>query len=157
MSEEIERQVLEIIATDRIDIPISSMSGKLKRAKPKLAKAVPIPAGYVFDGDRVYARTESHDKMKARGMKKGIEKFEGEFPRYGKILRGYVEEQRALSETHLYFGMNEGCRITSNDYMKVMTDLGFTELTAERLYPELMDISRRLSRKRDEERSILIG
>ena len=40
MTENLEGQIIEILATDRIDVPISSMSGKLKRAKPKLAKAV---------------------------------------------------------------------------------------------------------------------
>lgn len=35
-----ERQLIELIATDRIEMPISSMSGKLKRQKPKLAQAV---------------------------------------------------------------------------------------------------------------------
>jgi hypothetical protein len=54
--------------------------------------------------------------------------------------------------------MNEGCRITSNDYMGVMTDLGFTEATARDLYPELMDVSRNLAKQRDEgERSILVN
>jgi hypothetical protein len=40
-----------------------------------------------------------------------------------------------------------------------MTNLGFTETTAKRLYPELMNISRNLAKKRDEgeERSILIN
>lgn len=154
MSKETERQILEIIATDRIDIPISSMSGKLKRAKPKLAKAVDLPED--FFGDRTYARIEKTDEDKARGMKEGIEKFEENFPRYGRILRGYIEEQRKFRETHLYFGMNSGCRLTSSDYMSVMKNLGFTEATAERLYPELMDISRKMSRKRGEERSIMV-
>ena len=39
-NETLERQIIQLIATDRIDIPISSMSGKLKRRKPKLAEAV---------------------------------------------------------------------------------------------------------------------
>jgi len=154
----IEKQVIELIATDRIDIPISSMSGKLKRAKPKLAKTINL-SEYEdnFKGNRVYARIESDDKMKARGLKKGIEKFSEEFPRYGKILKGYIEEQRALKETSLYFGMNNGCRLNSDDYLGVMENLGFTEKTARDLYPDLMNISRNLSRKRNEERSILIG
>ncbi len=156
--ENIEKQIIEIIATDRIDIPISSMSGKLKRRKPKLAKEVSLAPGEDFEGDRVYARVVSEDRMKARGMKEAIDKFSEEFPRYGKILQGYIEEERALSETHLYFGMNSGCRLTSTDYMGVMESLGFSEFTARSLYPELMDISYKLSRKREEsERSILIG
>ena len=155
MTQNIERRVIEIIATDRIDIPISSMSGKLKRTKPKLAKAVSQPKRG-FEGERAYARIKEEDREKARGMKEGIVKFEGNFPKYGKILRGYIEEQRTIREKHLYFGMYEGCRLTSADYMGVMTDLGFSEGMAERLYPELMDISRKLSKKRDEERSIMV-
>ncbi len=95
--------------------------------------------------------------MKARGMKQGIERFENKFPRYGKILKGMIEEQRANSEINLYLGVHEGCRLTSNDYMGVLTDLGFSEIRADTLYKELMKVSRNLSRNRDEERSILIG
>jgi hypothetical protein len=53
--------------------------------------------------------------------------------------------------------MNPNCRLTADDYMNVMSDLGFTEATARTLYPELMDVSRKMSRQRDEERSILVG
>ena len=151
-----ERQILEIIATDRIDMPISSMSGKLKRKKKKLAQELELQDNY-FEGDRVYARIEDSDMMKARGMKDGIEVFSQEFPRYGTILKGMIEEERAKSETHLYFGINPECRLTSGDYMDVMTNLGFSEQRAEGLYQELMKVSRNLNKKRDEERSIMIG
>ena len=156
MAQELERQLIEIVALDRIDRPISSMSGRIKRKKPKLAQAVELPRKN-YQGDRVWARVSDKDEQKARGMKEGIEKFEAEFPKYGRILRGYIEEQRTVRETHLYFGMNEGSKISANDYMAVMQDLGFTPATAERLYPELMDISRKIARKRDEERSVLIN
>jgi hypothetical protein len=152
-----EKQLIEIIATDRIDIPISSMSGKLKRAKPKLAKALDFKGKKSFEGDRSYARVESKDKMKARGMREGINLFAQEFPRYGKILNGMIEEKRAKKETHVYFDLYQGCKLSTNDYMSVMTDLGFSEQRAEGLYQELMKVSRNLSRKRDEERSIMIG
>jgi hypothetical protein len=156
MTETLERQLIEIVAMDRIDRPISSMSGKLKRRKPKLAKAVELPDNE-YEGERTWARVDEEDKQKARGMKEGIEKFEKNFPKYGRILRGYIEEQRTVREKYLVFGMNNGCRITSQDYMGVMKELGFTPAIAERLYPELMDISHKLKRKRDEtERSILI-
>jgi len=158
MTEPLERQIIEVIATDRIHIPISSMEGKLKRKKPKLGKEVDLgDYDNNFQGDRVYARVEPENKMKARGMKEAIDVFEVRHPKYGAELRGLIAEQRELSETHLYFGVNEGCRLTADDYMGVMTDLGFTENTAQQLYPNLMDISRNMSRKRDEERSVLIG
>ena len=53
--------------------------------------------------------------------------------------------------------MNENCRLSEGDYMGVMESLGFTQTMARNLYPELMQVSRNLSKKRDEERSILIG
>jgi hypothetical protein len=150
-----ENELVKLVAMDRIEIPISSMSGKLKREKPKYAARLEIEDS--FEGERAYARVESEDILKARGMKDAIAEFGKEFPRYGKILQGKIEEKRAKRETHLYFGMNEGCRITSDDYMGVLTDLGFSETRAREFYPELMNVSRNLSRKRDEERRVLIG
>jgi|SRR3989344_3492557 len=154
----LEEQIIELIATDRIDIPISSMSGKLKRKKPKLAEEIDLSefsGNYV--GERVYARIESEDEKRARGMKEGIGLFSKKFPKYGKILTDMIEEKRSKHEIYLYFGMKEGCHLTTIDYLHVMTDLGFTETTAHRLYPELIDIGNRLLKKRDNERSIMIG
>lgn len=155
----LERQVVELVATDRLSIPIKSMAGKLDRARPKLALDItnnPDFTGY-FQGERCYARVDYEDQMKARGMREGIEIFSAHYPRYGAILNGVIEELRAMKETHLYFGMNKGTRITADDYLDVMTNLGFTPTEAEQLYPRLMDISRKLSRKRGEERSVMIG
>jgi hypothetical protein len=159
LGESVERQVIELIAHDRIEIPISSMSGKLKRAKPKLAGAIDLSEyGGIFTGERVYARVESEDKDKARTMKEAVAEFANEFPKYGAILKGKIAEKRARKETHLYFGMQEGRRLTTADYMSVMTGLGFSEGMAEGLYGSLMDASRKLSKARAEgERSILIG
>jgi hypothetical protein len=154
---DLERQVIELIATDRIDMPISSMSGKLKRQKPKLAEGIDLGGRSRYSGERVYARVENEEKEKARGMREGVNEFARKFPQYGIILNGIIEEKRVERETHLYFGMQDGCRLTADDYLGVMRSLGFTEATARNLYPELMDISRNLSRQRNEERSILIG
>lgn len=160
MVEELEREIIQVIATDRIDRPISSMSGKLKRSKPKLAKGIDLSEyDNDFKGERVYARIEeASGVMKARGMRDAIDLFARKYPRYGEILGGLIAEQREISETHLYFGVNEGRRLTAEDYMGVMTNLGFTDATSRALYPELMDISRNMARKRQEtERSILVG
>lgn len=157
MTEQLEREIIRLIATDRIDKPISSMSGKLKRAKPKIARGIDLGSDS-FTGDRAYARIEETDTQKARGMRGGIANFSEAHPKYGRILNGMIEEQRTQRESHLYFGMQTGRRLTSNDYMGVMTDLGFTEGTARGLYTELMDISHKLARSRNEsERRIMLG
>jgi hypothetical protein len=157
MTENIERKIIDLIAADRIEMPISSMSGKLKRQKKKLAGNVDFGEEGQYTGERVYARVENEDTFKARGMSDGIAKFTAEFPRYGAILKGMIEEQRAVRETTLYFGVNDRCRLTDDDYMGVMKDLGFGDVTARNLYRELVQVSRNLARKRDEERGILIG
>jgi hypothetical protein len=157
MTEQLERQVIELIAADRIHIPISSIDGKLKRQKPKIAQAIQLP-GARFQGERVYARVKVDDVTeKARTMREAIDVFAEQYPRHGKILNGLIEETRQAKETNMYFGVQEGCRLTAEDYLGVMQNLGFTEAGARNLYPELMNVSRNLARKREEERSILIG
>ena len=157
MTETFERQIIELIAVDRLHIPISSMDGKLKRQKPKIAQAIQLP-GTRFQGERVYARVSVDDVTeKARTMRDAVDAFAEQYPRHGKILNGIIEETRQYKETNLYFGVNQGCKLTADDYLGVMENLGFTEATARNLYPELMDVSRKISRKRDEERSVLIG
>ena len=157
MDSQTERQLVQLIATDRIEIPISSMSGKLKRQKPKLASAINLDQWQGnYQGGRVYGRVEVEDKLKARKISEAVDEFITKYPKYGEILSGIIEEKRSERETHLYFGVNEGCRLTSDDYMDVMRNLGFTEATANGLYSELIDVSRKISRKRKEERSVLI-
>ncbi|PIN88921.1 hypothetical protein COU57_06935 [Candidatus Pacearchaeota archaeon CG10_big_fil_rev_8_21_14_0_10_32_14] len=157
-NEGLERQVIELIATDRISIPIRSMGNKLYKARSELAQKIDLDEFKgKYKNERVYARVENEDHEKARGMKEAIEKFEAKYPKYGEILQGYIAEKRTNREVHLYFGMNEGKRLTAEDYLGVMTDLGLSAATAERLYPELIEVSRKLSKARDEERSVLIG
>lgn len=157
-NENIEQRVIRLIATDRIEIPISSLSGKLKRKKPKMAKDIQLPESQRYNGERVYARVETEDLMKARTMKEAVADFAEQYPAHGKILDGLIAEKRLQKETHLYFGVRDGCRLTQEDYLGVMRDLGFGETTARGLYSELIEVSRDLAKKRGSpERRVLIG
>jgi hypothetical protein len=156
MAEQLERQLIGLIAADRLDVPISSMSGKLKRMKPKLARAIELPTGK-YQGERVYARVEAEDRLKARTMSEAVDEFCTQYPKYGEALTQIIEDKRSISEIYLHFGMQEGCRLTADDYLGVMANLGFNESSARNLYGPLMETSRQITRKRDEERSILIG
>jgi len=155
----LEIQIIGLIATDRIHIPISSMEGKLKRQKPKLAKAIDLSEyKNKFVGERVYARIKTDDiTQKARTMSEAVDEFAEKYSRHGKILKGMTEEKRQAKESNLYFGINSGCRLTADDYLGVMENLGFSGQYAEDLYQDLMKVSRSLSKKREEERSILVG
>jgi len=156
IDETLERQVIELVAADRSYIPVSSMDGKLKRIRVGLAQAIQVPGGK-YNGERVYARVDDDDCMKARGIKEGIEEFAKQYPKHASILTGLIEEQRMERETHLYFGINPGCRLTAEDYLGVMANLGFTEAQARTLYNPLIETSRAIAKKRDEERSVMIG
>jgi hypothetical protein len=154
-----ERKILELIARDRIEIPFSSLYQKTKRAKKSQAVEIAgdlAEIGGRFEGERAFAYVSSEDNEKARTMKEAVAEFSQDFPRYGKILQGKIAEKRKQSENVLYFGMNSGCRLTSDDYMGVMKNLGFSESTAYRLYPEVVETSRKLQKMRDEARSILV-
>lgn len=159
MSQELERAVIGLVATDRLYRPSSSFDGKLERRRPKIAKAIIGCKEFdgSFQGDRAYARFEADNKQVARGMRDGITKFTQEFPQYGAILNGMIEEKRAKSEKHLYFGMQDGRRLAHEDYMSVLTDMGLSEQRAEQYYEVAIEISRTLQKKSgDIERSVLV-
>ena len=160
MTEDIERRVIDLVATDRIYVPLSSFDGKLKRSRPKQGKAIDSQEDFngSYQGERTYARVVEEDHQKARGLREGVDKFSEEHPKYGRILNGMIEEQRTKREKHLYFGMQKDRRLTQDDYMKVMQDLGLSQAKSEQFYPVVMEISRNLTRKRNgDERSVLIG
>ena len=91
-------------------------------------------------------------------MSDAVAKYCEEHPAEGKVLTQYIEDERAVKEIYLHFGVQEGKRLTAEDYLGVMENLGFSPATARSLYPELMDISRKIQTKREyAERSILIG
>lgn len=155
-NETLERQVIELIAADRIFIASSSIDNKLKRVRPKLARAVELGKSK-YSGERVFAYINDEEGKKARGMASAINTFCERHPNYGKELKGLVAEQRTVTEPTLYFGMQPGCRLTADDYLGVMADLGFTESQARGLYEPLIDTSRAIAKKRDETRSIVLG
>ncbi|MBI2124899.1 hypothetical protein HYT92_03850 [Candidatus Pacearchaeota archaeon] len=90
-------------------------------------------------------------------MKDAVEEFAREYPSYGRILKGKISEKRVEREKHLYFGMNSGCRLSSDDYVEALASLGISGRAAQSLYPELLEISRKLEKARDEERSVIVG
>jgi len=155
-NEKLERQVIELIAADRIFITSSSINNKLQKVRPNLAKAIDLNGNYF--GERVYARVETEDcTEKSRTIREAVNDFAERYPRHGKILNGMIEETRDAKENNLYFGINPGCRLTADDYLGVMSNLGFSEAQSRALYTPLIETSRAIAKKRNEERSILIG
>lgn len=154
-----EKVVLELIATDRLYIPMSSLGKKLERSRKSLAKGIAEVVGTEgFDGERFYARVEEEDREKARGMREAVDLFKQKHPAYGRELEDMIREKRNVREKHLEFGMQPEKRLTADDYLGVMQSLGFTEATARAMYPDLMQVSYSLQKKRNfEQRSVIVG
>lgn len=153
-----ENTIIELIARDRLEIPLSSMYQKVKRVKKKDAEGLADKLGKdKFESERVFAFSETEDKMRARGVKEAVEDFSAEHPKYGAILKGMIEEKRIKAEKHLYFGVHNNSRLTTDDYITVMQSLGLSEQTARSLYPDLLNVSRKLAKSREDDRSIIVG
>ncbi|MDP3881700.1 MAG: hypothetical protein Q8Q31_02375 [Nanoarchaeota archaeon] len=156
-----EQQIIALIARDRLEIPLSSMYQKIKKAKAKDAKGLAALVKEMddkeFEGSRTYAHVDREDKDKARGMKEAVAEFAEQFPDYGAILLGKIAEKRKIAEEHLYFGVNPGCRLTTDDYITALQSTGLSEGTARAMYPDLINVSRKLAKAREEERSTIVG
>lgn len=154
-----EQEVVQLIARDRLEIPLSSLYQKVKRVKGKDAKglAALLPQGEEFETERVFAYVDKENIQKARGMKEAVAEFKKQYQRHGEILQAMIDEKREIAEEHLYFGVQQGKRLTTDDYIEVMQTLGLSEGTARSLYPELLKVSRKLEKAREEDRRIIVG
>ena len=155
-----EEQVRHLIAYDNLDVTLSSLHKKADRRHKAMAVDL---KGAVVDGEDfgcAIAKIEYKDKKKARAMGEAIAEFCTKNPKYGSELLGMIKKKRKSRETHLFYGLEEGRRISSSDYIGAMTDCGLSETRARDLYPVILDISRDLQESREDEsglRRILIA
>ena len=153
-----ESKIIELVARDRIEVPLSSMDQKLRRTRLSLGKELAEDVrDNDFQSERTFAYVTTEDKDRARGMKEAVAEFTEEHPKYGAILKGKIAEKRVSREEHLYFGMQPDKRLTSDDYMGVMQEIGISSGVARSLYPDLMNVSRKLANARQEDRSVIVG
>jgi hypothetical protein len=156
---ESEKLVRKLVAMNDLRIPFSSLYQKNKKFEKEYALGISAYAGQKADfGNSVTAYVSKDEKQKARGMEEGIAEFTKQYPRYGKILQGIVEEKRTENEVYLNYGLNEGYKLNDNEYVSVMRDIGLNDAEASVLFPTLMQVSERLKKKQKEGlREILIG
>ena len=129
---------------------------KVSRRKKDLAIDIAGSIKSRYNGDRVFAELEREEDQKARGYVEGVGKFSEMYPKYGKILKGIIEQKRVARDNYLKFGLKEGSRLTIKDYELVMRDIGLTKNQALALYPSLFDMGKKLQEARNETRSILL-
>jgi len=155
-----EKAVRKLVATNNLRIPFSSIYQKIKACEDNFAAGI---QGYVNEkvnfGNSATAIVEYKDKNAARGMRDGIDAFKTQYPKYGAILEGLIQEKRVKSETHLIYGLNEGYKLHDNEYVSIIKDVaGLNDSEAEIIFPEIMKVSERLNKKKKEGlRDILVG
>jgi hypothetical protein len=154
-----EKLVRKLVAMNDLRIPFSSLYQKNKKIEKEYALGISNYVGQSADfGNSVSAYVEKTEKQKARGMEEGIEEFSKQYPRYGNILKGLIDEKRAKKEVYLNYCVKLGYKLNDNEYINVMRDIGLTDTEAEAMFPKLMDISARLKKKQKEGlREILVG
>lgn len=154
---ELEKNVRSMVAYDILSKPLSSLGQKAGRRGSKLAKETAELLQGGMTADRVIARTEEVTEMKARTLREAIDEFKGEFPKYGEVLEGKIQEKRLQRDTQLVYGLANGYRLGAEDYRRVMGDLGLSALEADAMYPHLIDISDRLGKAGEQSlRTILL-
>lgn len=156
---EIEKCVRNLIAVDVLYKPFSSLGDKGKRRAEKSAKEISqlLKEGEE-KGERIFAKTERRDEERARSLREGIDAFKKQYPKYGEILEELIAEKRTKHNRYLVYGLNEGFKLSEEDYMRVMMDLGFERREAASVYPHIISISERLGKASEQaERTILIA
>ena len=154
-----EKVVRKLVAINNLRVPLSSLYQKAKNIEKDFALGI---QNYVLQkadfGNSIQAFIGDEEKQKARGMREGISEFEKQFPRYGRILNGLIEEKRTEREVYLKYGLNNSYTLADSEYVSVMRDIGLTDSEAAHIFPELISASYRLQKKKKEGlRDILIG
>lgn len=156
---EIEKLTRYMIATDVLARPLESLGKKGTRRLDKKATSIVDLLNQDGDlGNSVYVDVEQiGEELKARTINEGVNAFCKKYPTHGKILKGFIEEKRVARNKYLVYGLNEGYKLGEEDYVSVMTDLGFNRREASAMYPHIIAVSERLGKANEyAERSILL-
>ncbi len=147
----VERTQLEIItrnlvAYDILKSPLSSLYQKAGRRQKKSAQEAAELVGNGEIADRVYASIEEAEQEKSRTLRQGINAFKEAHPRYGKLLEGMIAEKRIEKNQVLVYGLEDGFKLGSADYIRVMKDIGLSERAAHAMYSHLLEVSEQIGK-----------
>ena len=155
---ELEKKVRKLIASDISYRVLKSLGEKGVRRLDKIAREIEEALETEEENERFFAQIKTTPEEKARTLRQGIDAFKEEHPRYGLLLEEMIAKKRIQSNKYLFYKLNSGYKLSEEDYVQVIIDLGFERREASAMYPHILSISERL-RKADEtlERSILLG
>ena len=147
MTRNYELDVRKLIAFDNLDIPLSALHNRIDRRHKTLAQSLESPIDSCEDFGEAIVEVEYQDKKKARALTEAVKEFCEIYPVQGRKLKKIITVKRTMRETYLHYGFPKGRRISQQDYIHAMIDVGLTKAQAENFYPKVLEISRRLLRK----------
>jgi len=158
-----EAKIRKLVAYDNLDLPLCAVHNRLDRRHKKLATSLEAPIDDGANFGVATAQVRYDNKQKARAVSEAVEEFVTRYPAEGRELQKMIAVKRTMRETYLEYGMPEGSRISTQDYIAAMTDVGLTEAQARSFYPQALELSRTLQRLRGKKttssglRTVLIG
>jgi len=152
-----EEQIRSLVALDDLKAPLSSLYQKMEKRHKGLAASLEGPIDAREDFGNANARLVYENNSKARAMKDGVSMFVEKFPSEGRELQKMIQAKRVVRETHLYFGLDDGRRLSKSSYLGAMESCGLSRDQAEEFYPALMDASREIGTAKYGERTRMIG
>lgn len=155
---ELENRIRRLVAGDITYRVLKSLGDKGDRRLKKRAKEIVVLLDEEEPNDRFYARIERIEEEKAKTIREGVNAFKKKYKSHGKILEGFIAKTRIERNKNLVYGLNEGYKLSEEDYVQIIMDLGFERREAAAMYPHILAISERL-KKADEhkERTILLS
>ncbi len=155
---ELEKRVRRLISSDISYRVLKSLGEKGVRRLTKVATEIVDLLDKEEVNERFFAYLEESEEEKSRTLREGIYLFKIENPRYGDILEGMIAQKRVQRNKNLVYGLNPGYKLSEEDYIHVIMDLGFERREASAIYPHLLRISESLKKANEQEkRTILIG
>ena len=156
---ELEKRVRKSIAGDITSKVLKSLGDKGDRRLKKGAKEI---VNLLNEGEepnyRFCVEIKKTKEEKARTLREGINAFKKKYSRYGNILEGLIAEKRIKRNKNLVYRLNKGYKLSEEDYVQVMMDLGFEKREASAMYPHILAFSERLGKADEQlERTILIS
>ena len=158
-----ESNVRKLVAYDNLDLPLCALHNRLDRKHKNLAVSLENPIDEGEDFGVAITNVRYDNKQKARAITEAVGEFVEKYPTEGRELQKIIAVKRTMRETYLEYGMPEKSRISSQDYIAAMTDVGLTETQARNFYPQALELSRTLQRLRGKKttssglRTVLIG
>ena len=155
---ELENKVRRLIAGDITYRVLKSLGERgNRRLKKRAVEIVCLLKEGEEPNSRFYVEIERIKEEKARTMRGGINAFKKKYPNYGKILEGLIAEKRIKRNKNLVYRLNKGYKLSEEDYVQIMMDLGFEKREASAMYPHILAISERLEKADEQmERTILL-